>query len=69
MIQLVDELIKRGASSVTVRVGSVEVTASGIPHAVPAPREVVVSAAISEAKRRAADDIDRVLFPPEPEAS
>lgn len=68
MIRLIDEMIKRGSTSVTVRVGSVEVTATGIPHAVPAPREVTVVAAITEAKRRAAEDVDRVLFPPEPEA-
>lgn len=67
MIRLVDDLLKRGASSVTVRVGAVEVTASGLHSPREELRPVAVAAAVHEAKRRAAEDVERVLFPPEPE--
>lgn len=69
MIDLVDAMIGRGATKVSITVAGVTCSVEGLRTAEPpppAPRAVTARDAIEEAKRRAAD-VERVLFPPEPE--
>lgn len=66
MIDIVDAMISRGATRVTVTIGDMSCSVEGLrkPDADP-PRVAAVRDATEEARRRA--DVDRVLFPPEPE--